>query len=135
MQGLAEFGLQQGTAASPTELLRLMTLIQPEASRMGRLVEDLLLLAKFDTDRPLDRRHVDLASIAAQAVQAARIVNPDRPITLLDGDPVIVYADTERAAAGHRQPDRQRRPAHPAALRGHRVRDRYHRTRGGHRRG
>jgi signal transduction histidine kinase len=96
VQGLAEFGLQQGTAASPTELLRLMTLIQHEAGRMGRLVEDLLLLAKFDTDRPLVRRHVDLASIAAQAVQAARIVNPERPITLLDGDPVIVYADTER---------------------------------------
>jgi len=50
----------------------------------------------LDTDRPLDRRHVDLASIAAQAVQAARVVNPDRPITLLAEDPVIVYADTER---------------------------------------
>jgi two-component system OmpR family sensor kinase len=96
VRGLAEFGLQQGHAASSDELLRLMTLIQHEASRMGRLVEDLLLLAKFDTDRPLDRRHADLASIAAQAVQAARIINPDRPVTLLAGDPVIVYADTER---------------------------------------
>ena len=79
VQGLAEFGLQQGTAASPAELLRLMTLIQHEASRMGRLVEDLLLLARFDTGRPLDRRHVDLASIAAQAVQAARVVRPGPP--------------------------------------------------------
>jgi signal transduction histidine kinase len=96
VRGLAEFGMQQGHAASPGELLRLMTLIQHEASRMGRLVEDLLVLAKFDTDRPLDRRHVDLASIAAQAVQAARIVNPGRLVTLLAGDPVIVYADTER---------------------------------------
>jgi signal transduction histidine kinase len=96
VRGLAEFGLQQGHAASPDELLRLMTLIQHEASRMGRLVEDLLLLAKFDTDRPLDRRYADLASIAAQAVQAARIINPDRPVTLLACDPVIVYADTER---------------------------------------
>jgi signal transduction histidine kinase len=96
VSGLAEFGLQQGHAASPDELLRLMTLIQHEAGRMGRLVEDLLLLARFDTDRSLDRRHVDLSSIAAQAVQAARIVNPGRPITLLAGDPVIVYADTER---------------------------------------
>jgi signal transduction histidine kinase len=94
--GLAEFGLQQGDAASPGELLRLMTLIHHEASRMGRLVEDLLMLARFDTDRPLDRHHVDLASIAAQAVQAARILNPDRPIALVAGDPVIVYADTER---------------------------------------
>jgi signal transduction histidine kinase len=96
VRGLAEFGLQQGSAASPDELRRLMTLIQHEASRMGRLVEDLLMLARFDQDRPLDRRHVDLASIAAQAVQAARLVDPDRPITLLAGDPVIVYADEER---------------------------------------
>jgi two-component system, OmpR family, sensor kinase len=96
VSGLAEFGLQQGDAASPGELLRLMTLIQHEASRMRRLVEDLLLLARFDTDRSLDRHHVDLASIAAQAVQAARIVNPERTITLRAGEPVIVYADTER---------------------------------------
>jgi signal transduction histidine kinase len=96
VSGLAEFGLQQGDAASPGELLRLMTLIQHEAGRMRRLVEDLLLLARFDTDRSLDRRHVDLTSIAAQAVQAARIVNPERSITLRAGDPVIVYADTER---------------------------------------
>ncbi len=96
VRGLAEFGVQQGSAARPEELLRLMTLIQHEASRMGRLVEDLLVLARFDTDRPLDRRYVDLASIAAQAVQAARMVNPDRPVSLLAVDPVIVYADTER---------------------------------------
>jgi signal transduction histidine kinase len=96
VRGLAEFGLQQGNAANPDELLRLMTLIQHEASRMGRLVEDLIVLARFDTGRPLDRRHVDLASIAAQAVQAARMVNPDRPVSLLAVDPVIVYADDER---------------------------------------
>ena len=63
---------------------------------MGRLVEDLLVLARFDTGRSLDLRLVDLASITAQAVQAARIVNPGRPVTLLAGDPVIVYADEER---------------------------------------
>jgi two-component system, OmpR family, sensor kinase len=96
VRGLAEFGLQQGDSAGPGELLRLMTLIHHEASRMGRLVEDLLVLARFDQDRPLDRAHVDLASIASQAVQAARIVNPGRPLTLLAGDPVIVYADSGR---------------------------------------
>ena len=96
VRGLAEFGLQQGNAASPDELLRLMTLIHHEASRMGRLVEDLLMLARLDQDRPLDRRHVDLASIAAQAVQAARMIHPGRRIALLADDPVIVYADEER---------------------------------------
>jgi two-component system OmpR family sensor kinase len=96
VMGLAEFGLQQGNAATAAELLRLMTLIQHEASRMGRLVEDLLLLARFDQDRSLDRRLVDLASIAAHAVQAARIVSPGRPITIQASDPVIAYADEER---------------------------------------
>ncbi|HEY3980342.1 MAG TPA: HAMP domain-containing sensor histidine kinase [Streptosporangiaceae bacterium] len=97
VRGLAEFGLQQGGAASAAELLRLMTLIQNEAGRMSRLVEDLLVLARVDTGRPLERRPVDLASIAAQAVQAARIVSPGRPVTLAAGaDPVIVYADEER---------------------------------------
>jgi two-component system OmpR family sensor kinase len=96
VKGLAEFGLQQGSEASPDELLRLMGLIDHEASRMGRLVEDLLMLASLDSGRPLDRRHVDLASIAARAVQAARVVHPDRPIALAAEDPVIVYADEER---------------------------------------
>jgi signal transduction histidine kinase len=96
VKGLAEFGLQQGSGTSPEELLRLIGLIHHEASRMSRLVEDLLMLARLDSGRPLDRRHVDLASIAAQAVQAARIVHPDRPIALAADDPVIVYADEER---------------------------------------
>ena len=42
---------------------------------MGLLVDDLLLLARFDAPRLLlDPRPVDLASIAAEAVQQARIV-------------------------------------------------------------
>jgi two-component system OmpR family sensor kinase len=96
VRGLAEFSLQQGTDASHAELLRLMTLIHAEAIRMGRLVEDLLMLAQFDEDRPLDRHPVDLSSIAARAVLAARLIQPDRPITLHADSPVIVHADAER---------------------------------------
>ena len=96
VQGLAEYGLQQGAAASQEELLRLMRLIVRESGRMGRLVEDLLLLARLDAGRPLERRPADLASIAAEAVQAARVVHPDRPVTLVAAEPVIVLADDER---------------------------------------
>jgi two-component system, OmpR family, sensor kinase len=71
-------------------------LIQHEATRMGRLVADLLLLARFDAGPALDKRPVDLASIAAEAVHAARVVHPDRPVSLLAGDPVIVFADDQR---------------------------------------
>jgi signal transduction histidine kinase len=96
IRGLAEYGLQQGREADPEELLRLMGLIAREGGRMGRLVDDLLLLARFDAGRALERRPVDLASIAAEAVQQARIVAAGRPITLEAAEPVIVDADTER---------------------------------------
>jgi two-component system OmpR family sensor kinase len=96
VRGLAEFGLQQGDTAGREELLRLMGLIAREVGRMGQLVDDLLLLARFDAGRPLDLRPVDLASIAAEAVQRARFVAPGRPITLEAAEPVIVTADAGR---------------------------------------
>jgi two-component system OmpR family sensor kinase len=96
IRGLAEYGLQQGGEAGLEELLRLMGLIAREGGRMGRLVDDLLLLARFDAGRSLERRPVDLASIAAEAVQQARIVAAGRAITLEADEPVIVDADAER---------------------------------------
>jgi two-component system OmpR family sensor kinase len=96
VRGLAEYGLQLGGGASPEELLRLMGLIARQAGRMGRLVDDLLLLARFDAGRALERRPVDLASIAAEAVQQARIVSAGWPVTLSAAEPVIVDADAER---------------------------------------
>jgi two-component system OmpR family sensor kinase len=64
---------------------------------MGLLVEDLLLLAQLDEDRPLDRQPVDLSSIAAEAVQVARSLPRGHTLTLLASpDPVIVSADSGR---------------------------------------
>ena len=63
---------------------------------MGRLVEDLLMLAQFDLDRTLQLRPVDLASVAAAAVTAARVIQSDRSITLNAPDPVIAWADDGR---------------------------------------
>jgi two-component system OmpR family sensor kinase len=97
IRGLAEFGLQQGSEASHGELIRLLTRVQRESVRMGLLVDDLLLLAQLDQDRPLELGPVDLASIAAESIHAARAVQPGRPIALLgDPDPVIVLADSLR---------------------------------------
>ncbi len=144
VRGLAEYGLQQDDAASREELLRLMTLIAGEADRMGRLVADLLLLARYEAGRPLDRRPVDLASLAAEAVTRARIVDTGRRITLEAADPVIVDADSERlrqvyegdkrghgqrrhrrragrGAGHHRQHDHHRHPGHRAAAQHQRI--------------
>ena len=97
IRGLAEFCLQQGDAASREEMTRLMTRIQQESSRMGLLVEDLLLLAQFDEDRPLHRQPVDLSSVAAEAVLIARAVPNGHCVTLdVAPDPVIVLADSAR---------------------------------------
>jgi two-component system, OmpR family, sensor kinase len=74
----------------------MMAGIQQEAARMGRLVEDLLLLAHFDVDRPLDLQRVDLASVAAQAAGAAHARQPGRPLTVAAAEPVIVSADAGR---------------------------------------
>ena len=59
-----------------------MRRIEDEAARMGVLVDDLLLLARLDQGRPLEREPVDLAALADDAVDDARAVEPDRPITL-----------------------------------------------------
>jgi signal transduction histidine kinase len=96
VRGVAEFGLQLGDSASRDDLLDLMRLVAQEAGRMSRLVDDLLLLARFDAGRPLRRRPVDLASIAAEAVHSARLVHPGRTIALDAAEPVVVYADDER---------------------------------------
>ena len=67
---------------SPDELDRLMGRVESEATRMGVLVEDLLTLARLDQQRPLNRAPVDLLTLAADAVQDARVVQPERPIDL-----------------------------------------------------
>ena len=59
-----------------------MERIEAEGARMGLLVEDLLLLARLDQQRPLTFAPVDLAAIAGDAVHDARAVQPDRPIAL-----------------------------------------------------
>jgi two-component system OmpR family sensor kinase len=83
---------------SPEDLDRLMHRLESEASRMGLLVEDLLQLARLDQQRPLDMAPVDLLTLAADAVQDARIVAPDRQIDLIvaPGAAFIVDGDEPR---------------------------------------
>jgi signal transduction histidine kinase len=64
---------------------RIMERVEQESSRMGGLVEDMLVLARVDQQRPIERRPVDLLTLAADAVQDARIVAPSRSIDLTVG--------------------------------------------------
>jgi two-component system OmpR family sensor kinase len=73
---------RRGADERPEDLARVLSRIEDEAARMGILVDDLLLLTRLDEGRPLERRAVDLGALAADAVEAARAVEPDRPIEL-----------------------------------------------------
>jgi two-component system, OmpR family, sensor kinase len=83
---------------SPEELDRLMSRIESEANRMGVLVEDLLTLARLDQQRPITKSPVDLLTLAADAVQDARIVSPERSIDLIvaPGTAFLVDGDEPR---------------------------------------
>src|SRR5580704_3186716 len=67
---------------TPDDLDRIMQRVEKEAARMGVLVEDLLLLARLDQQRPLARKPIDLLSLAADAVHDARMLAPSRTIGL-----------------------------------------------------
>jgi two-component system OmpR family sensor kinase len=98
IRGFAEL-YRQGAVRSPDEVDRLIRRIEDEASRMGLLVEDLLLLARLDQERPLVRAPLELRVIANDAVTAARAVAPDRTIQLEIPEgtgPLIVSGDEAR---------------------------------------
>jgi len=92
IRGYAEL-FRRGARARPDDLANAMARIEDEAARMGVLVEDLLVLARLDQGRPLEREPVDLAALAADAVTDARASDPDRPIGLRTSGPVPVLGD------------------------------------------
>lgn len=97
IRGFADFHAQQGDAADRAETNRLMSRIRQEATRMGKLVDDLLLLAHLDEQRALDLQPMDLSSLAADAVHDLQILHPDRRLAMqAEPEPVIVNADEAR---------------------------------------
>jgi two-component system OmpR family sensor kinase len=83
IRGFAEL-YRQG-AARDVEML--MSRIESESRRIGLLVDDLLLLARLDAQRPLERHRVDLLALASDAVHDAQAIAPERNIAMdvLDG--------------------------------------------------
>ena len=82
IRGFAEL-YRQGAAVDKDEVVRR---IEDEAARMGLLVEDLLLLARLDQERPLRIEPVHLIELINDTAAAARAVAPDRPIEVELGE-------------------------------------------------
>ncbi|MDQ1703839.1 MAG: two-component system, OmpR family, sensor kinase [Frankiaceae bacterium] len=98
IRGFAEL-FRQGAVGTEEDLQRVMRRIEDEAARMGVLVDDLLLLARLDQHRPLERQQVGLTVLAADAVQDASAVAPDREVVLDAaevGDRLVVTGDELR---------------------------------------
>jgi two-component system OmpR family sensor kinase len=95
IRGFAEL-YRQGAAAEPADVLGR---IENEAARMGLLVEDLLLLARLDRERPLRRVPVALDALITDAAAAANAVAPERSIEVEIDQPtgrLIVDGDEAR---------------------------------------
>ena len=85
----------RGAAERPDDLERSMKGISRESERMSVLVEDLLLLARLDDGRPLERERVELDEVVGEAVETAQAVDPDRAIEL-HAEPATVLGDRVR---------------------------------------
>jgi two-component system, OmpR family, sensor kinase len=95
MRGYAEL-LQRNPDMSREDVLLAVRRIEDETRRMGLLVDDLLLLARLDQRRPLDRGPVDLTSMVNDAVSDARAVDPERTVLARITTPMVVTGDDLR---------------------------------------
>jgi two-component system OmpR family sensor kinase len=81
----------------PEDVVHAMGRVESEAMRMTSLVEDLLLLARLDEGRDLDRAEVDLSRLLIDAVSDAHAAGPDHEWSLdLPDEPVTVLGDAPR---------------------------------------
>jgi two-component system OmpR family sensor kinase len=92
IRGYAEL-YRLGGLDDPPQLDEAMRRTEQEATRMGRLVADLLDLARLDQGRPLQLAPVDLAVLAADGAADLRAVEPDRPVTVDAPEPIAVVGD------------------------------------------
>jgi two-component system OmpR family sensor kinase len=85
----------RGASTRPDDLARSMSGITVQSERMSLLVDDLLLLARLDEGRPLEKKPVELERVVGEAVETAQTVEPDRPIDL-EVEHAVVLGDRER---------------------------------------
>jgi two-component system OmpR family sensor kinase len=96
IRGYAELSRREREPV-PASVTHALARVESEALRMQGLVEDLLLLARLDAGRPLDREPVDLSLLAMDAVSDAHAASPDHRWELdLPEEPVEVTGDHAR---------------------------------------
>ncbi|MEH1016768.1 HAMP domain-containing sensor histidine kinase [Micromonospora sp. CPCC 206060] len=76
IRGYAELA-RRGRYEVPPDVAHALRRVESESTRMTRLVDDLLLLARLDSGRPLAVEPVDLSALVVDAVSDAHVAGPD----------------------------------------------------------
>jgi two-component system, OmpR family, sensor kinase len=96
IRGYAELALRH-RGPVPEDVTHALRRVQSESARMSVLVDDLLLLARLDAGRPLEREPVDLSRLAIDVTSDARVARVEHHWRLdLPSDPVLVLGDEHR---------------------------------------
>jgi len=96
IRGYAEL-TRRGGHHLPDDVRHAMGRVESESARMSTLVDDLLLLARLDSGRPLAHDEVDLSRLVADAVSDAHVAGPGHRWQLdLPAEPVLVVGDAAR---------------------------------------
>jgi len=96
IRGYSELALRH-RGPVPEDVAHALRRIQSESARMSVLVDDLLLLARLDAGRPLEREPVDLSRLAIETTSDARVARGDHRWRLdLPDEPVLVQGDEHR---------------------------------------
>ncbi|MGC4896816.1 HAMP domain-containing sensor histidine kinase [Micromonospora sp. DT31] len=96
IRGYAEVA-RRGRQEVPPDVAHALRRVESESTRMTRLVDDLLLLARLDSGRPLAAEPVDLTAMAVNAVGDAHVSSPDHRWQLdLPDEPLTVTGDAHR---------------------------------------
>lgn len=88
---------QRRSDVVPDDVAHAMSRVESETGRMTQLVEDMLLLARLDTGRPLVREPVDLSRLVVDTVSDAHAAGPEHRWSLdLPPEPVVIEGDEAR---------------------------------------
>jgi two-component system OmpR family sensor kinase len=91
----AEAALQHPNGGDPEAHQRLLVMLGREAHHAGRLIEDLLDLARIDTGLTLQPDVTDLRQVAVEEVERAQLRHPQQLLSV-EGPPVIATVDAPR---------------------------------------
>ncbi|WP_221347801.1 sensor histidine kinase [Streptomyces beigongshangae] len=84
---------EKGMLREPAERRRAWDRMTGEADRMGRLVDELLTLARLDQQPELRFRNVDLSRLVRDAAEDLRAQQPGRPVSVRAEGALLVRAD------------------------------------------